>query len=221
MPPVEEIPRGSDPNVYFSSSINLKASKSMYSSSSSGQTRKRMAAGSYNVSQLEANARDSSINENLIETRKSIKRHQEIDRENYNDQNQQVRVELPRSGLNIDFKDFNSDYYPIFDLINYSNNVNKNANSRRFKLGQTPATRKILTSRKTINNYMDEDVEHAKIVKSDGLYSNIDDELSLPGKKLCSICGSNAPNRCVRCGARFCSVKCLTIHKEARCSGYY
>ena len=120
---VEEIPKGSDPNVYFSSSINLKASKSMYSSSNTDQTRKRLAAGSYNFNQLEANAHDSSLNENLIELRKSAKRHQEIDRENYNEH--QVKIELPRSGLHVNFKGFVSDDYPIFDLINYSNNVNE------------------------------------------------------------------------------------------------
>lgn len=217
---VEEIPRGSDPNVYFSSNINLKASKSGYSSSNTDQSRKRMATGAYNLSQLEANAHDSSINENLLEVRKSMKRFQEIDRENYVDQHS--KLDLPRSGLNVDFKNFNSEDYPIFDLINYSNNINKNKNSsRRVKQGQTPATKKILASRKTINNYMDDDIVHAKIIKEGKIYPKMDATHALPGKKLCSICGSDSPNRCVRCGTRYCGVKCLTIHKETRCSGYY
>lgn len=216
---VEEIPKGSDPNVYFSSSINLKASKAMYSSSNTEQSRKRLAAGSYNLTQLEANARESNLNEDLIEVRKSTKRHQELDRENYNEQ--QAKIELPRSGLGVNFKRFNSDDYPLFDLISYSNHVNKGLGAKRFKQGQTLNTRKVLMSRKTANNYYDEDPDHSKVIRGDRLYSNKDhSQLLLPGKKLCSICGSNAPNQCVRCGVRFCSVQCLAVHKETRCSNY-
>lgn len=236
---VEEIAKGSDPNVYFSSSINLKASsskRSMYSSSNSTLSRKRLAAGAYNISQLQANVTDSQINEYLIESKKSVKRLQQLDRENHADSGANGsggtgssgggtssapgnKIELPKSGYNVDFKGFSSSDYPIFDLVSYSQSINKNINARTYKVGKTVHTRKILASRKTLNNYYDEDVHSTNIIKGEKYYSVIDDDHALiPGKKLCSICGSNAVNVCVKCGSRFCGLACSTVHKETRCT---
>lgn len=36
-------------------------------------------------------------------------------------------------------------------------------------------------------------------------------------RKLCSVCSSTAPYQCTRCGARFCSRKCCTVHQDTRC----
>lgn len=38
-----------------------------------------------------------------------------------------------------------------------------------------------------------------------------------PSRHFCSVCGFEAPYTCVRCGSRFCSVRCGTIHGETRC----
>jgi len=36
-------------------------------------------------------------------------------------------------------------------------------------------------------------------------------------RKFCSVCGLTAPYTCPRCGTRFCSRKCSTVHLETRC----
>ncbi len=36
-------------------------------------------------------------------------------------------------------------------------------------------------------------------------------------RKWCSVCGFAAPYKCVRCGSRFCSRKCYTVHTDTRC----
>jgi zinc finger HIT domain-containing protein 1 len=36
-------------------------------------------------------------------------------------------------------------------------------------------------------------------------------------RRLCEICGGHAPYRCIRCGDRYCTVKCAQLHCEERC----
>eukprot|EP00897_Mesotaenium_endlicherianum_P007188 jgi/Mesen1/6498/ME000332S05505 len=36
-------------------------------------------------------------------------------------------------------------------------------------------------------------------------------------RQFCSVCGFSAPYTCTRCGARFCSCKCRTVHADTRC----
>jgi hypothetical protein len=38
-----------------------------------------------------------------------------------------------------------------------------------------------------------------------------------PARRLCSVCGFEAPYTCRRCGSRFCGVPCQQTHKETRC----
>lgn len=41
---------------------------------------------------------------------------------------------------------------------------------------------------------------------------------ALPARQnFCSVCGYIGNYSCVRCGSRFCSIKCNTNHKETRC----
>lgn len=40
---------------------------------------------------------------------------------------------------------------------------------------------------------------------------------SFPPRHFCAICGFTSLYTCVQCGARYCCVKCLTLHKETRC----
>lgn len=39
-------------------------------------------------------------------------------------------------------------------------------------------------------------------------------------RHFCSVCGYIAPYTCVRCGSRFCSVKCQTVHNDTRCQKF-
>ncbi|XP_022659915.1 zinc finger HIT domain-containing protein 1-like [Varroa jacobsoni] len=38
-----------------------------------------------------------------------------------------------------------------------------------------------------------------------------------PARQFCSVCGFEGPYRCVTCGSRYCSVKCLNTHQDVRC----
>lgn len=38
-----------------------------------------------------------------------------------------------------------------------------------------------------------------------------------PGRHFCSVCGYTGNYSCVRCGLRFCSIRCQHTHKETRC----
>uniref|UniRef100_A0A915IG60 HIT-type domain-containing protein n=1 Tax=Romanomermis culicivorax TaxID=13658 RepID=A0A915IG60_ROMCU len=39
----------------------------------------------------------------------------------------------------------------------------------------------------------------------------------LPARHFCAVCGFLSVYTCVRCGARYCSLKCLAVHKDTRC----
>jgi len=36
-------------------------------------------------------------------------------------------------------------------------------------------------------------------------------------RKLCSVCGDVSSYTCTRCGAKYCSLKCYTVHMDTRC----
>lgn len=36
-------------------------------------------------------------------------------------------------------------------------------------------------------------------------------------RKLCSVCGDRSSYTCVRCGTRFCCIKCYVVHTDTRC----
>lgn len=39
----------------------------------------------------------------------------------------------------------------------------------------------------------------------------------LPSRKFCSVCGLEGIYSCLRCGMRYCNIKCQNQHKETRC----
>ena len=39
----------------------------------------------------------------------------------------------------------------------------------------------------------------------------------LPSRKFCSVCGLEGIYGCLRCGMRYCNIKCQNQHKETRC----
>ncbi|KAI7858152.1 hypothetical protein BDC45DRAFT_565502 [Circinella umbellata] len=38
-----------------------------------------------------------------------------------------------------------------------------------------------------------------------------------PPRHFCSVCGFQSSYKCLRCGMKYCSVKCLGTHQETRC----
>lgn len=201
---VEELARNADRSVYFTSSINVTSRKQKASSGQENR-RKRPTPGTYNLSNIETNLHGTGLTEDLQTTKNDLKRFQELDKENYND----TKIDLPKIGLNFEYKRF-----PGFDR------VQQGPKGGRLKTGANASTKKILASRKMLSNYLDEDERQASIQFN--LVSKKQLKLLMvPPKKLCSICGDNAPSSCTRCLARICCVKCSRIHNESRCTNYY
>ncbi|KAK9479489.1 hypothetical protein V1514DRAFT_328063 [Lipomyces japonicus] len=82
--------------------------------------------------------------------------------------------------------------------------------------GKTVATRKILTSRKTLTNLFDEDEHGAAAFQSVAAQPSV-----YPGRHLCSVCGYWGTITCTRCSARYCSLACQDTHRETRCLKVY
>ncbi|CAO3628792.1 unnamed protein product [Mucor fragilis] len=38
-----------------------------------------------------------------------------------------------------------------------------------------------------------------------------------PARKFCSVCGYASEYKCLKCGMKYCSTKCLATHMETRC----
>lgn len=202
---VEEINKFYNRDVYFTSSVNLLSKSKVVKNNDS--RRKRLTPGSYNLSLLENQLHGTELTEDLIEEKNSNKRLLEIDTENFNENS---RIDLPKTG--IDFQ-----YQKSRTLVSLSSKTNNS--DIKIKQSYLTSVRKILSSRRTYNNYMDEMNEKFHSILY-GLISKRTRNFIVPNKKLCSICGDSSPGSCVKCGSRICSVKCSTIHNETRCTGY-
>ncbi|ANB15934.1 hypothetical protein AWJ20_3578 [Sugiyamaella lignohabitans] len=84
------------------------------------------------------------------------------------------------------------------------------------RTGLTPASRKVLASRKTLANHFDDDPASTK------LYLDVASSPSAyPSRPMCSICGYWGKLTCIRCGARYCGRACEETHLETRCLKVY
>ncbi|CCH43039.1 Vacuolar protein sorting-associated protein [Wickerhamomyces ciferrii] len=207
---VEEINPRIDRDSYFTSSINLPSKSKHRPTSEDFRPRKRLAPGTYNLATIESNLHGTGLTEDLVETKNSLKRFEELDKENYNDT---AKIELPKNGMNFEYTKFEA------NQLN-SEHLKFGPKGGKLKQGSTTQIKKILASRKTLTNYLDEDDKTTSI-----LFNLVSKKKNLqflvPNKKLCSICGDNSPGSCVRCNSRVCSVKCSTVHNETRCSNYF
>ncbi|KAH3685303.1 hypothetical protein WICPIJ_003716 [Wickerhamomyces pijperi] len=209
-----------DRDSYFTSSINVKSrakrpnsalldpgsaatnATANNKSSTSGNHRKRLATGAYNLSAIENQIHGTAPTEETAEVKSSMKRFQELDRENYND----VRFDLPKT------IHFQYNKYP----------PSKSRVKPKVKGNAYTHLRKVLNSRRTLANHMDELDDGTKSVLLSYIHTKPSrDSVLVVKKKLCSICGDNSPSSCVHCGLRVCSVKCSNVHKETRCANYY
>lgn len=133
------------------------------------------------------------VSDSATRRRAILRRIAELDRENYNDQY------LRHDTSNLD------------TLLAHSKRA-RSLNSR----GSTPATRKILASRKTLSNLQDDDPEAVADVET-----ILAMESKYPDVYLCSICGYESKYLCTKCGYRYCSMACDETHKETRCIKMY
>ncbi|QPG74229.1 hypothetical protein FOA43_001554 [Brettanomyces nanus] len=105
---------------------------------------------------------------------------------------------------------------------NYNDSVKievpKNLTQLHFMRNSKPsvAVRRLLNSKKTWSNYLDE-LDKKEVRKLNRL--EVRPNISRT-KKLCTICGNISWSSCTKCGARVCSVKCMGMHKETRCTNF-
>uniref|UniRef100_A0A060TII4 ARAD1D46772p n=1 Tax=Blastobotrys adeninivorans TaxID=409370 RepID=A0A060TII4_BLAAD len=119
--------------------------------------------------------------------RAQVRRLAELERENYQDN---VKIDIPRLDLRP---------------------------GAQPPKGMTINSRRILGSKKTLNNHLDDDPKGAKsyqdVVTPPSVY---------PAREpLCSICGYWGRVSCIRCGAKYCSIPCEAVHRETRCLKVY
>lgn len=84
------------------------------------------------------------------------------------------------------------------------------------RVGATVNSRRVLASRKALNNHLDDDENSANIYKNAAVQAS-----RYPVKKLCSICSYWSSIVCIRCGATLCSLGCSNTHDETRCVKVY
>lgn len=77
--------------------------------------------------------------------------------------------------------------------------------------------------KKTFNAHV---VEHSKVIQSstDADYRRINAYFlctappsNKPPRKFCAACGKTSNYSCIRCGARYCGIRCRDIHNDTRC----
>lgn len=224
---VEEVPKKnktSESTVYFSSSVSLSARPS-------------------SVRNIDRNQEDGEEGNRLMQSRPKV---------NYNLNhlmNAQTnvvkedgplkstqRVQLERH-VSKRIRELNKETKTSFDIPkNFSlQSVNASADKKRGRQGNTPTTKRILATSRTLNQYFEEERNLLYINKSLSINFLFIEEESPPEPsnkrralqsnncrsklRLCCICGlSSGYTRCGSCGLYTCSVKCGRIHEELRCN---
>ncbi|KAK9380446.1 SWR1 complex subunit vps71 [Kockiozyma suomiensis] len=128
--------------------------------------------------------------DSAVVKRAIARRIADLERENYNDL---VKIDIPRvSGYQ------------------NSNGVGPSVS------GRTAGVRKLLQSKKALQNLFDEDEsgasEFMSVISGPSIY---------PSRNICSVCGYWGPITCSRCNARYCSLACEDTHRETRCLKVY
>ncbi|ODV81688.1 uncharacterized protein CANTADRAFT_45980 [Suhomyces tanzawaensis NRRL Y-17324] len=227
---VEEIPKSTNPNsstVYFSSSVNLTARPSSSRHAQSNESndgasnKKGRQKVNYNVNQLmhaQIQVADPQAGSGPLKSTQQLQLERIVSKR---------LVDLTREGSSALFelpKNF------AYNSIHAS--LDKNSKSAR--LGNTPTTKRILSARRNLNLYFEEERNLISINSILGQnYQFITDSeweqakskvrkpvarRLRPRLKLCCICGSNSSySRCHTCGLFSCSVRCNNLHNELRC----
>ncbi|VEU23112.1 DEKNAAC104236 [Brettanomyces naardenensis] len=134
--------------------------------------------------------------------------------DNHETEEERLMSALEQKKANKRFEELNRENYN--DSIKVD--VPKNMTGRHSMRVSKPsiAVKRILNSKRVWSNYVDE-LDKKEVRRLDRM--EVRPSISRT-KKLCTICGNISWSSCVNCGARVCSVKCMTVHKETRCSSY-
>lgn len=212
---VEEVPKKSNANsstIYFTSSINLTARPSRINHETDVQPVAKKAKINYNLNDLMTAQLQSNDSQ---QSAGPLKSSQQITLERLTSKR---LLELSKEG-------------PVTNFELPKNYESKN-NNKKNKQGNTPGTKKILSAKRNLNSYFEEErnlvsinsilsLNYQYLDQYDYLSSkkNKKEKIFRPRIKLCCIC-SNVSNyaRCHICGLFFCSIKCNRVHQDSRCN---
>lgn len=224
---VEEVPKNRDTKsttIYFSSSVNLSARAPVYTAEDNPQDDgddrnghrhiKSRPKVNYNLTHLMNVQTQANEAQKTLEEFKSS--HQ-VQMERY--VNKRIG-ELARDTLEAS-KNMTIDTFDPSD-------------KKRARQGNTPTTKKILSSKRTLNLLFEEERDILCINSILSLNYQFVDQIDTslykrknekefkrvrPRLKLCCICGSiSSYSRCADCGLYSCSVRCNRMHQEVRCN---
>lgn len=230
---VEEVPKRGPTNastIYFSSLVNLQARPLSKSADAGGRDEKNNRNSksrpkvNYNLTELlnaqtQANYSNGSVSSGVYKSSHQMqlekivsKRLAELGKETPN-----ANFELPKT----------------FAYTSVHKHMSA-ADKKKLRLGNTPSTKKILAARRNLNSYFEEEknlisintilgvnfsfAEQRNDTGSDAKRSKTGESFK-PKLKLCSVCGYRSNySRCGNCGLYSCSVRCLRLHHELRCT---
>lgn len=101
---------------------------------------------------------------------------------------------------------------PKLDLVPEAVQTKKSSQ----RVGNTVNSRRILASKKSLSNHLDDDPTNATVYENGKVEGS-----DYPVQKLCTICGYWGKVTCIRCGARYCDMVCEATHRETRCLKVY
>lgn len=258
---VEEIPKSSankGSTIYFSSSINLTARPAHYesnisSSNSNNNNNKNNnsninADGGLNESQTAATSAASRLSKNRPKINYNVTHLMNAQTQS-NDSlmsagqlksNQQIQLERLISKRIGELNKENVGSVSTFEIpknfADSRNGPSLGGEKKKARLGNTPATKRILSARRNLSLYLEEERNVISLNTILGLSYQFVDELepmdatgvkrqrlsrslTKPKVKLCCICGLDSGYaRCDSCGLFSCSVRCNKLHLELRCT---
>lgn len=234
---VEEVPKGANPKVYFSSSINISArnprsyvnlqdsaaESAAESASRQGKNRPKV---NYNLTYL-MNAQTQVADAAAVGNLKSA---QQMQLERIISKRLADVTKEPAAGAQFELPK-NFAYYSRHSGVNPD---------KKARQGNTPTTKRILSARRNLNLYFEEErnfisinsilVLNYQFVEAIDGVSESEGPVSKkrkyrrsatfkPRLRLCCICGQNSSYaRCASCGLFLCSVRCNRMHLELRCN---
>lgn len=237
---VEEVPKTTNSNsttVYFSSLINLSARPSSYSSKQQDNNQDQDDSGNANINRH--NKSRPKVNYNLNHLMNAQTQANEIAA--YSGplkSSQQIQLErIITKRLNELNKESTSNTFEIPKNFTFQN-ANASGDKRKARQGNTPTTKKILSSRTNLNLYFEEErnlisinsilslnyqfidqIDSTSEAQSSQKKRKLNERTFKPRLRLCCICGSNSSYaRCTNCGLFACSVKCNKLHEDLRCN---
>lgn len=69
--------------------------------------------------------------------------------------------------------------------------------------------------RKTLQVMLEE--ERMTRAEEPNYFSAVAPPSKQPPRKFCAVCGCFSAYTCIKCGARYCSLKCRSVHEDTRC----